>query len=353
MPGHRPARPVARRHRVRARRWCIESKSLKLYLWGFRDRAVFAEAMAAEIAGEIMATAAPHWVKVTLTAPPRRHHHGSHRRSPRVDAAWLAVRRSRRLDVSTWTTSSTHAHGVGRLALLFDRLPAGVQRERPLVAGADELAVEDHALRQLALLVDAACCRRRRTCRRGRARAPGGPADLEHGLARGADVGDGADGASTSTSAHSLTSFTRRPPSTATPGATCRRRGPASSSFWSGSHATRDVAAHVRLARQAGSPRSRARRGAHARARADGHAVLGALQHAHAIGAAVAAGALERDAAVVADGDTEEVHLVAVRERDLAVASCRTGSSAWPRFGRRVRRAPARGWRRRQVLGAT
>ncbi len=51
--------------------WCIESKSLKLYLWGFRDRAVFAEALAAEIAGEVMATAKPRWVKVTLTQRPR------------------------------------------------------------------------------------------------------------------------------------------------------------------------------------------------------------------------------------------------------------------------------------------
>ena len=51
--------------------WCIESKSLKLYLWGFRDRAVFAEALAAEIAGEVMTTAAPRWVKVTLTQRPR------------------------------------------------------------------------------------------------------------------------------------------------------------------------------------------------------------------------------------------------------------------------------------------
>ena len=51
--------------------WCVESKSLKLYLWGFRDRAVFAEALSAEIAGEIMATAKPHWVKVTLTQRPR------------------------------------------------------------------------------------------------------------------------------------------------------------------------------------------------------------------------------------------------------------------------------------------
>ena len=46
--------------------WCVESKSLKLYLWQFRDRAVFAEALAAEIAGEIMTTAMPHRVKVTL-----------------------------------------------------------------------------------------------------------------------------------------------------------------------------------------------------------------------------------------------------------------------------------------------
>ena len=51
--------------------WCIESKSLKLYLWGFRDRAVFAEALAAEIAREVMTTAAPHRVSVTLTQRPR------------------------------------------------------------------------------------------------------------------------------------------------------------------------------------------------------------------------------------------------------------------------------------------
>jgi 7-cyano-7-deazaguanine reductase len=51
--------------------WCIESKSLKLYLWGFRDRAVFAEAMAAEIAGEVMLSAHPRHVRVTLTQRPR------------------------------------------------------------------------------------------------------------------------------------------------------------------------------------------------------------------------------------------------------------------------------------------
>ena len=51
--------------------WCIESKSLKLYLWRFRDRAVFAEALAAEIAAEVMQTAVPRRVKVTLTQRPR------------------------------------------------------------------------------------------------------------------------------------------------------------------------------------------------------------------------------------------------------------------------------------------
>jgi 7-cyano-7-deazaguanine reductase len=52
-------------------RFCVESKSLKLYLWGFRDRPVFAEALAAEIAGEIMDQAQPHVVTVTLTQRPR------------------------------------------------------------------------------------------------------------------------------------------------------------------------------------------------------------------------------------------------------------------------------------------
>ncbi|MFT3853185.1 MAG: preQ(1) synthase [Ilumatobacteraceae bacterium] len=51
--------------------WCIESKSLKLYLWRFRDRAVFAEALAAEIAGEVMDSARPRSVTVTLTQRPR------------------------------------------------------------------------------------------------------------------------------------------------------------------------------------------------------------------------------------------------------------------------------------------
>jgi 7-cyano-7-deazaguanine reductase len=52
-------------------RWCVESKSLKLYLWGFRDRAVFVEALAAEIAEEIMRTARPRSVTVVVMQRPR------------------------------------------------------------------------------------------------------------------------------------------------------------------------------------------------------------------------------------------------------------------------------------------
>jgi 7-cyano-7-deazaguanine reductase len=50
---------------------CVESKSLKLYLWRFRDLAVFAEALAVEIAKEFMTTARPKRVTVTLTQRPR------------------------------------------------------------------------------------------------------------------------------------------------------------------------------------------------------------------------------------------------------------------------------------------
>jgi 7-cyano-7-deazaguanine reductase len=50
---------------------CVESKSLKLYLWSFRDRKVFAEALAAEIASEVVRAADPHYVQVTVTQHPR------------------------------------------------------------------------------------------------------------------------------------------------------------------------------------------------------------------------------------------------------------------------------------------
>lgn len=52
-------------------RRCIESKSLKLYLWSFRDRKVFCEALAAEIAEEVVRAADPLSVTVSLTQQPR------------------------------------------------------------------------------------------------------------------------------------------------------------------------------------------------------------------------------------------------------------------------------------------
>lgn len=46
---------------------CIESKSLKLYLWSFRDQAIFAEGLAAAIAAEVQRAAAPRRVEVVVT----------------------------------------------------------------------------------------------------------------------------------------------------------------------------------------------------------------------------------------------------------------------------------------------
>lgn len=46
---------------------CIESKSLKLFLWGFRDEHVFAEALAVAIADEVWETVQPAEVDVVVT----------------------------------------------------------------------------------------------------------------------------------------------------------------------------------------------------------------------------------------------------------------------------------------------
>ena len=46
---------------------CVESKSLKLYLWSFRDAAVFAEQMAVDIATEVHRATTPTWVEVHVT----------------------------------------------------------------------------------------------------------------------------------------------------------------------------------------------------------------------------------------------------------------------------------------------
>jgi 7-cyano-7-deazaguanine reductase len=46
---------------------CVESKSLKLYLWGFRDKAAFCEQLAVDIAAEVQRAADPVHVTVTVT----------------------------------------------------------------------------------------------------------------------------------------------------------------------------------------------------------------------------------------------------------------------------------------------
>lgn len=46
---------------------CIESKSLKLYLWSYRDERAFCEALTAQIAQDIVDATAPHWCRVTIT----------------------------------------------------------------------------------------------------------------------------------------------------------------------------------------------------------------------------------------------------------------------------------------------
>ncbi len=45
---------------------CIESKSLKLYLWSFREEEMFAEGLASRIAEDVFNTIEPLWCKVTL-----------------------------------------------------------------------------------------------------------------------------------------------------------------------------------------------------------------------------------------------------------------------------------------------
>jgi len=50
---------------------CIESKSLKLYLWSFRNEGVFCETLAAQIANDIAIASKPHWCKVTVIQKPR------------------------------------------------------------------------------------------------------------------------------------------------------------------------------------------------------------------------------------------------------------------------------------------
>lgn len=45
---------------------CVESKSLKRYLWSFRDERLFGEALASTIAADVDKALAPHYCRVTL-----------------------------------------------------------------------------------------------------------------------------------------------------------------------------------------------------------------------------------------------------------------------------------------------
>jgi 7-cyano-7-deazaguanine reductase len=45
---------------------CIETKSLKLYLWSFRDEEIFGENLASQMAEDIFRAINPMWVEVEL-----------------------------------------------------------------------------------------------------------------------------------------------------------------------------------------------------------------------------------------------------------------------------------------------
>lgn len=50
---------------------CIESKSLKLYLWSFREEGHFCETLADIIAADVHAQVRPRWVEVTVVQKAR------------------------------------------------------------------------------------------------------------------------------------------------------------------------------------------------------------------------------------------------------------------------------------------
>ncbi|MGE5398374.1 MAG: preQ(1) synthase [Chitinophagales bacterium] len=52
-------------------RFCIESKSLKLYLWSFREEGTFCETLAYTIANDVFEACKPRWCQVTITQRPR------------------------------------------------------------------------------------------------------------------------------------------------------------------------------------------------------------------------------------------------------------------------------------------
>lgn len=45
---------------------CLESRSVKYYLWSFRDEGAFCETLAARMAEDVLYAIAPHWVLVRV-----------------------------------------------------------------------------------------------------------------------------------------------------------------------------------------------------------------------------------------------------------------------------------------------
>ena len=50
---------------------CVESKSLKLYFWSFREEGHFCESLADRIANDFFNACEPFWCKVTVAQKPR------------------------------------------------------------------------------------------------------------------------------------------------------------------------------------------------------------------------------------------------------------------------------------------
>lgn len=50
--------------RYEPRGWLAESKSLKLYLWQFRERGIFSEELVAVIADDLLRQLRPAWIEV-------------------------------------------------------------------------------------------------------------------------------------------------------------------------------------------------------------------------------------------------------------------------------------------------
>lgn len=70
---------------------CLEMKSLKLYLWSFRDEGHFHEAVTNQILDDLVAACAPRWMRVTGTfnmrggiRPIITAEHGTARNRPRL-----------------------------------------------------------------------------------------------------------------------------------------------------------------------------------------------------------------------------------------------------------------------------